>query len=182
VDDSPSPSPEAGDRLIVIGQVTRPQGRRGELRVTPLTDDPRRFERLSTCVLWDAALDRREPHHVRRARCQGDGVILALAGCETLETAAGLAGRLVAIPESEVLPPGPGRFYPWQLTGARVLTEDGRAVGVLARINPGPAHDLWVVHAPGREHLIPAVPEIVREVDPAEGRVVIRPPEGLLDL
>ena len=171
-----------GDRLIVIGEVVRPQGRHGELRVTPLTDDPRRFERLAACVFWDAARDQREPRRVRHARCQGDVVILALAGCETPEAAAGLTGRLVAIPESDVLPPGAGRFYPWQLAGARVLTEDGRAVGVLARIDPGPAHDLWVVEAPGREHLIPAVPEIVREVDVAEGRVVIRPPEGLLDL
>lgn len=171
-----------GDRLIVIGEVVRPQGLHGELRVAPLTDDPRRFERLSACVLWDAAGGQQEGRTVRRARCQGDVVVLALAGCETPEAAAALAGRLVAIPESEVLPPRPGQFYPWQLAGARVLTEDGGTVGVLARIDPGPAHDLWVVQAGGREHLIPAVPEIVREVDVAEGRVVIRPPEGLLDL
>jgi ribosomal 30S subunit maturation factor RimM len=50
------------------------------------------------------------------------------------------------------------------------------------RIEPAPGHDLWVVGHEEREHLIPAVAEIVREVDLKEGRVVIRPPEGLLDL
>jgi ribosomal 30S subunit maturation factor RimM len=50
------------------------------------------------------------------------------------------------------------------------------------RIEPGPAHDLWVVDAEGREHLVPAVPEIVLDVDVKAHRVVIRPPEGLLDL
>jgi 16S rRNA processing protein RimM len=150
--------------------------------VTPLTDDPRRFERLTSCVLWDAARDEREPRRIRHARCQGDVVILALAGCETPEAAAALAGRLVAISEADVLAPGPGRFYPWQLAGARVVTEDGQSVGALTRIEPGPAHDLWVVESEGREHLVPAVPEIVREVDVAAGRVVIRPPEGLLEL
>jgi 16S rRNA processing protein RimM len=170
------------DRLIVIGEVVRAQGRDGELRILPVTDDPQRFERLERCVLWDARRERREAYRVRQARCQGDVVILALAGCDTAEAAGALAGRLVAVPESETIPPGPGRFYPWQLAGAPVLTEDGRKVGVLARIEPGPAHDLWVVDAEGREHLVPAVPEIVLDVDVKARRVVIRPPEGLLDL
>jgi 16S rRNA processing protein RimM len=59
---------------------------------------------------------------------------------------------------------------------------DGRVVGELARVEPSPAQDLWVVRGPEREHLIPAVPEIVIEVDLDAKRVVIRPPEGLLDI
>ena len=76
----------------------------------------------------------------------------------------------------------PGRFYPWQLEGCRVFTEDGRDVGRVRRIEQSPAHDLWVVDDGARERLIPAVAEIVVEVDLAGGRVVIRPPDGLLDL
>jgi 16S rRNA processing protein RimM len=63
-----------------------------------------------------------------------------------------------------------------------VLTEDGLEVGAVARVEPGPAHELWVVRGPEREHLIPAVAEIVREVDLEARRVVIRPPQGLLEL
>jgi 16S rRNA processing protein RimM len=63
-----------------------------------------------------------------------------------------------------------------------VLTEEGREVGRVTRIERAGAQDLWVVRADGREHLIPAVPEIVTDVDLAARRVVIRPPEGLLDL
>jgi 16S rRNA processing protein RimM len=55
-------------------------------------------------------------------------------------------------------------------------------IGELTGIEPSPAQDLWVVRGAGREHLIPAVPEIVQEVDLDAKRVVIRPPEGLLDL
>src|SRR5213076_1134430 len=72
------------------------------------------------------------------------------------------------------LPPGPGRFYPWQLEGCRVLTEDGRLVGEVAAVERSPAHDLWVVRDGAREHLIPAVAEIVSEVDLAARRVDIR--------
>jgi 16S rRNA processing protein RimM len=50
------------------------------------------------------------------------------------------------------------------------------------RIEQSPAQDLWVVIDGARERLIPAVAEIVLEVDLSGGRVVIRPPDGLLDL
>jgi 16S rRNA processing protein RimM len=66
--------------------------------------------------------------------------------------------------------------------GCRVLTEDGRDVGEVLRVEGSPAQDLWAVGDVTREHLVPAVPEIVREVDLGARRVVIRPPEGLLDL
>jgi 16S rRNA processing protein RimM len=88
----------------------------------------------------------------------------------------------VALPRTEALPPPPGHVYPWQLVGCRVTTEDGRLVGELSGVEPAPGQALWVVQGPEREHLIPAVPEIVLEVDVAARRVVIRPPEGLLEL
>jgi len=170
------------DRLVVIGEIVRPHGLRGEVRVTPLTDDPARFEGLDACVVWDAAQDVREVRRVAAARRQGGAVVLALAGCDSVAAARALAGRLVAVPEAEALDPGPGHFYPWQLTGCRVTTEDGREVVRVTGIERSPAHDLWVVADGAREHLVPAVPEIVVEVDLAGRRVVIRPPEGLLEL
>jgi len=124
----------------------------------------------------------RAVRQVRGARRQGDVVLLSLAGCDSPEAAAALRGQLVALPRAEALPPPPGHVYPWQLVGCRVTTEDGRAIGEVSRVEPAPGHDLWVVQGPEREHLIPAVPEIVVEVDVDARRVVIRPPEGLLEL
>ena len=167
---------------MVIGEVVRPHGLRGEVRVTPLTDDPARFEGLPACVVWDASRDERETRRITGARRQGGAVLVALEGSTSADDAARLVGRYLAVPESEALPPGPGRFYPWQLRGCGVVTEDGREVGRVSGIETSPAHDLWVVETGGREALIPAVAEIVREVDLEARRVVIRPPEGLLEL
>ena len=172
----------SSERLVAIGEIVRPHGLRGEVRVTPLTDRPERFETLRECVLWDIADDRREPCRVRAARRQGAAVVVAIAGCETPEAAAALTGRLLAVPEAEALPPPEGHFYPWQLEGCRVLTEDGREIGRVLRVETAPAQDLWVIGDGTREHLVPAVPEIVRDVDLHGRRVVIRPPDGLLDL
>ena len=156
---------------------------RGEVRVVPLTDDPERFHRLAECVLWDASRNERETRRIATARHHGEAVVIRLSGCETAEAAAALAGRLLAVPRADALPPPPGRFYPWQLTGCRVVTEDGREVGRVTGIEHGPTQDLWVVRdGAGAEKLIPAVPEIVTDVDLSAGRVVISPPEGVLEL
>jgi 16S rRNA processing protein RimM len=170
------------DRLVAIGEIGRPHGLHGEMRVVPLTDRPERFEGLRACVLWDEVADRREPCRITSVRMHAGAVIVAIAGYASPEAAAGLRGRLLAVPESEALPPPEGHFYPWQLAGCRVETTDGRDVGRVLRVEGSPAHDLWVVGDGTREHLVPAVPEIVCEVDLAGGRVVIRPPEGLLEL
>jgi len=172
----------AAGRLVAIGEIGRPHGVRGEVRVTPLTDHPERFARLRECLLWDEARDRRLPCRIRTARAQGDALVVALAGYDSPEAVRALTGWLLAVPESEVLPAPEGHFYPWQLVGCRVLTEDGCEIGSVLRIEGSDAQDLWVVGAAGREHLVPAVADIVREVDLDGRRIVIRPPEGLLEL
>jgi 16S rRNA processing protein RimM len=170
------------DRLVVIGEITRPHGLHGEVRVTPLTDDPERFTHLRECIVWDRADDRREPRRVAAARRHGEAVVLALAGAGCVDDARALVGRLVAVPASEARPLPEGWFYPWQLEGCLVQTTDGAEVGRVTGIERSAAHDLWAVAGEGREHLIPAVPEIVVEVNLAARRVIIQPPAGLLDL
>lgn len=152
------------------------------MRVRPLTDDPKRFHRLAECVLWDATRDERETRRILAARRHGEAVVLRFEGCDTPEAAARLTGRFVALPRERALPTAEGRFYVWQLEGCTVTTEEGKEIGRVTGIEHAPAQDLWIVNSGSREHRIPAVPEIVLELDLAARRVVIRPPEGLLDL
>jgi 16S rRNA processing protein RimM len=170
------------ERLVVIGEVSRVHGLRGEVRVRPMTDRPERFERLSGCVVWDESRNERRLRRIVSTRPHGDVVLVLFEDVNGPEQAAhDLVGRLLAVPESQALPLPEGSFYPWQLENALVVTEDGRELGRIAGIEQG-AQELWIVSADGREHLIPAVPEIVLDVDIAARRVVIRPPDGLLEL
>jgi 16S rRNA processing protein RimM len=169
------------ERLVVIGEVSRVHGLRGEVRVRPMTDRPERFEGLSECVVWDEWRNERRMRRIVSVRPHGDVVLVLFDDVDGPDEAQDLVGRLLAVPESQALPLPEGSFYPWQLQDARVVTEDGREVGRIAGIERG-AQELWIVRASGREYLIPAVPEIVLDVDIAAGRVVIRPPDGLLEL
>jgi 16S rRNA processing protein RimM len=66
------------------------------------------------------------------------------------------------------------------LVGVEVVTEAGRAVGRISDVLHNPANDIWVVAAPGGEVLIPAVTEVVADVDLAARRVTVREVEGLV--
>jgi 16S rRNA processing protein RimM len=173
--------PDAGGApLIAVGEVLRPYGVRGEVRVRPLTDRPReRFQQLEACFLWEPGRDRREPCRVVERSFDGEGVRVRLEGVESPEAARALQGRLLAVERAQALPPRPGEFYPWQLEGATVETPGGRIIGRFVRVQDSPAHPLWVIERDGREWLLPAVPEFVLDVSVAERRIVASPPEGL---
>jgi 16S rRNA processing protein RimM len=171
-----APSPD----LIAVARVTRPQGRRGELRLLPLTDDPARLRDLVECFLVPPVAGAR--HEVEAVRFQGPTPVIKLRGVESLHAAEALVGRLVSIPRAAARPLPPDRFYAFDLVGATVRDAGGTSLGTLEDVLPGDAHDLWVLRAGRRECLIPAVAAIVERVDLVERLVVIHPPEGLLDL
>lgn len=174
---------EERPELVAVGEVLRPFGRGGGLRVRPLTDRPaERFGALKDCFLWEPEADRRERCRIAWWRVDGDSAFVGVEGVDSPEAAAQLAGRLLAVDRREALPPPEGCFYPWQMEGACVVTRDGRQVGTFVRIESAPAQELWVITDGGRERLIPAVPEIVVDVNVAARRIVIDPPEGLLEL
>jgi len=169
--------------LVTVGEVLKPHGLQGEVKVRSLSDRTReRFRRLRECVLWEPVADRREPCRIASCRFEGDTVLVKIRGIDSPEEARRVAGSLLAVEREQALPAPEGSFYPWQLEGARVELPDGREVGSFVGVESGGAHDLWVIAHAGRERLVPAVAEIVREVSVAERRIVIDPPEGLLDL
>ncbi len=169
--------------LIAVGEVLKPYGLAGEVKVRSLSDRTEdRFRHLRECILWEPATDLRESCRIASCRVDGDTVLVRIDGIDSPEAARRLGGRLLAVDRAAALPAPDGSFYPWQLEGARVETQDGRAVGTFVRVEPGGAQDLWVIAHEGRERLIPAVPEIVIDVSVADQRIVIEPPDGLLDL
>lgn len=167
-------------RLIALARVVRTHGLRGEVKILPLGSAP--LGQLGECYLWDPASGDRQPCRIEKCRPLGPAAIVALAGYRSITEAETLVGRLLAVPEEAALPLPRGTYYASTLVGARVETEDGVEVGEFVGLEETPGHDLWVVKAGGREHLIPAVAEIVRRVDVGARRITIRPPAGLLEL
>ncbi len=76
----------------------------------------------------------------------------------------------------------PGEYYQYQVIGLEVFDLHGARIGVITRTWPTPGGELYVVRGEDKDHLIPAVKEIVEKVDFAAGKMIINPPDGLLDL
>ncbi|WP_341721160.1 ribosome maturation factor RimM [Micromonospora sp. FIMYZ51] len=121
---------------------------------------------------------------VEAARWHQGRLLVAFEGVLDRDVAEALRGTLVVVDSAEVAPPtDPEEFHDHQLVGLAVVTPDGERLGEVARIDHAPASDLLVLRRPeGRTALIPFVKAIVPEVDLANGRVVVDPPGGLLDL
>ncbi len=94
-----------------------------------------------------------------------------------------LVGADIFVPEDELQPPADDTFYTHQLLGCRVVTVGGVEVGAVEDILSAGGSDLLVVRSgEKKEILIPFSREICREVDVVSRRIVVDPPDGLLDL
>jgi len=165
---------------VVIGKVLKPYGRRGEVRILPLTDFPERFQRLRDVTL-QLPSGERIPRRIRSVQARGKVLLVAFEGCTRPEEARALRNSLVLIPRDQVMPLPEGTYYWFQIIGLRVYTDTGLYLGVVEDILETGANDVYVVRDREREILIPAVEHVVRRIDVAEGRMVIHPMEGLLE-
>jgi 16S rRNA processing protein RimM len=175
-----APAPAGARELVAVGRIVRPQGRRGEVRVEPLTDAPERLRELRECWLVPPVTGER--YEVEAVWFQGRVPVLKLGGIASMTDAQAQVGRLVAVPRAAVRRLPPDRYYAFDLVGCAVETPEGASLGTVAEVLAGPEHDYWSVQRDGRTWLLPAVAAIVLRVDLAARRVVVRPPEGLVEL
>jgi len=164
--------------LVIVGRVLRPHGLRGEMRVQPETDFPERLGTLGQAVL--VTDERSEPVRVEAVRRVGEAVLVKVAGIDTPEAAEVWRGAALAVPRELAAPLPEGRHYVFEVLGLTVETEEGQRLGAVEEIIRTPGNDVYVVRGK-REILIPAISSVVLRIDPAQGRIVIRPMPGLLE-
>ncbi len=117
---------------------------------------------------------------VAAARPHRDRFLVLFEGIATREAAEELRGPLY-VDAADVRALDEGEFWDDDLVGATAYLPDGSEIGEIAEVVHGPAQDLLSIATPRGERLVPVAAEIVIEVEPQRGRVVIDPPEGLLD-
>jgi 16S rRNA processing protein RimM len=158
---------------LVIGQVTAPFGTQGEVRVRLETDFPERFEELDEVCL-ELPDGREQLVHVRRARITPKGVIMAIAESRSRSEADSLRGAWVKVKPSMAVPLPKGSYWISDIVGLRVVTVQGEDLGEVTEVLRTPAHDVYVTPST----MVPAVREMVLEVDPAGGKIIVSlPPE-----
>ena len=174
-------------RYLVVGQLNRPHGIQGEIYVWPLTDHPESVYAPGVVLsLGEESADRPDPDfpplRVVSARPHRRGLLVHFGGVDDRTQAELLRGRYLFRPIEELEPLQEGEVYYHQLLGLDVVTVDGDALGRVTEVYELHPADMLEVSGERGELMIPFLDHVVVEVDTARGRIVVDPPEGLLDL
>lgn len=166
--------------LIGLGRISGAHGIRGAVKVRPdaaaATTDPEVFAALGEVVIGG------QTYAILQADRLKNQVLLRLAGVDTRSRAEQLTGRQVLGDRRRFPPLPPGEYYWFQLLGLPVYDAgDGALLGRLQEILPTPGHDVYVVVQGQRELLLPAVAEVVVEINLEEGFLKVAPTPGLLE-
>ena len=165
--------------LVIVGRVVKPHGVRGEMQLAPETDFPDRLVGLREAQLILAG--RPTPVRMETVRRTGTGLLVKITGIESPEDVEAWRGAWLAVRREAAAALPAGRHFVFEVIGMTVLTDAGEPLGMVDEIIRTPANDVFVVHGPRGEVLIPAIASVVLSVDRDRRCIVIRPMPGLLD-
>ena len=173
-----APAADAGstEGRIAVGRINSTWGLRGHVKVTALSSNPQRFEPGAVLFV------RGEPRRILEVAYPRGYPCIVFEGYRNATAADALRGALIEIAEEELPALPEGEFYVHDLVGLAVVDADGDAIGQLAEVLRTGANDVYLVRREGaRDLLIPAIPEVILNVDPAAGRMRIELLPGLLE-
>jgi len=167
--------------FITIGAVTRVHGVRGEVIVSPITDDVQQFFRFQKIYLYSSSNGRRKTVDIECVKRKKNLLIIKFKNIDDRNQAQELKGALVEKQFDDAEALADDEYYVFDLIGLTVKTVDDHIVGKLRDVLSLPANDVYVVFdEQNREYLIPAIKDIIKSIDLERQEIIIDPIEGLL--
>lgn len=175
------------DTYVVVGEILRPHGIRGELVVRSFADSPSVFRKGRPLRLTPPEGRPGKPSRrtVAAMRVHADRLLLAFTDVADRDAAEALRGCLLSVSARDLPPLSGDEVYRHQLLGCRVIAPDTPHpdLGVLTDIADLPGQEVWtILHASGREILLPANPHTIAGIDLSAAVVTATPPPGLVDI
>ena len=163
--------------FLEIGQFVGTHGVKGMLRIQPWSDDCQFFAQFKNFYLENGKtkieMSKITPH--------GNVVIAAVTGVNSIEEAEKLRGQVLYIKRDDAHLPE-GRYFVSEIIGSQVFDADsGALLGTLSDVSPTGANDVWHIKSGEKEYLVPAIPDVIVNVDIYTDKIVIRPLKGIFD-
>lgn len=164
---------------LEVGQIVNTNGLKGLLKINPFTDDITRFERLKT-ILVDHKKELLE-FEIESVRYQKKQVLLKLKGIDTIEEAEKYREDYLKINRNKEEKLPEDTYYIVDLIGLDIYTEGGELLGKLDDIFPTGSNDVYVVkNSEGKQILLPAISDVIKNIDLEQKKIVVNLIEGLL--
>lgn len=168
-----SPSP-GGPVFLAVGRIYRPHGIKGEMVMEVLTGFPERLHPGKDVFVGDA----HETVKIRSLRGHNKALLISFHGIFSPEEASRFRNALVFITAADLPDLPEGEYYHHELIGMTVSDEAGKVLGELVNVLETGANDVYEIKTPqGNELLLPAIADVVQEVNPNQQTMVVRLPE-----
>lgn len=167
---------------LLIGEILRPHGVRGELRVRLLTDYPERISDMKTVYVGKGVNDSQiRPYQLVSMRMHKDYGLITFDKIKDRDEADRLRSLYIMVKLEDAVPLEEGEFYLYQLIGLKVKTENDTILGTISDIIETGANDVYVIdNAQHGQILFPVIEQTILETNIKAGYVRVSPPEGLL--
>jgi 16S rRNA processing protein RimM len=162
-----------------IGLILGAFGIKGEVKILSLTDEPERFLELEALEIAGPD-EEKKTYEVIRVRIHKGHAIVLLKGVPDRSAAEALKRSYVHLTGDRLTRAEQSRTDPEQLIGLEVYTGTGEKLGVLEEVIRTGANDVYEVRDGQKSILLPAISEVIKEVDPEHGRMVVDLLPGLL--
>ena len=159
------------EKYLVIGEITKLQGVRGEVKLRPITCDPERFEGLTLAYLKRG--EEYIPLRLTVNRRAPDAVFLSVEGVADRNAAEKLRGELLYIDRAHAVELDEDTNFLCDLIGLRGVDDEGNPLGILRDVLQPGGNDVYVFEGPRGEVLVPALKSVVKKVDLEAGEMVL---------
>ena len=156
---------------LLIGEVLRPQGVKGQVKVRPDTDDPERFLDLNQVFLKQS--DGYTAAPVADVSVRDDGVYLRLQNAQTRDEAEKQRGWMLYIDREHARPLAENETFICDLIGCKAVDTQGREIGVVQDVLQPGGNDVYVIKTPKGEMLLPALKHVVPVIDVKKGIMTV---------
>jgi len=170
------------EELITVGKITKNQGNKGELRVSPFTDDLRRFKFLDQVILVSPDKVEQIKKDVEDIWLHKKFVILKLEGIDDIGEALKYRNYIVKIQQEELLPLTEDEFYVDELIDLTVILPNEKELGQVINIVDTGGTDILIIEGSNKEYMIPMSKQYIKKIDLENDVIYIEPVQGILDL
>lgn len=160
---------------IKVGKITSSHGIKGEVKIYPLTDFPSRFNKGNK-VYIDA-----KEMIIERSRLQKNTYIVKFEGFDDINEILGFKDKYLEIYKEQLTELKEGDYYIFDIVGCEVYDDKGNHIGIVKSVFSTGNNDVYVVKDNSKEHLIPAIKQVISSIDIGEKKIIITPIEGLLE-
>jgi 16S rRNA processing protein RimM len=170
------------EKWFNVGKIVNTHGVKGEVKVVSSTDFPEeRYQKGNNLHLF--LPNKKEPVSlvIESHRTHKNFDLLTFEGFNDINQVEIFKEGILKVQEDQLQDLEEGEYYYHEIVGCKVVTGEGEEIGTVKEILSPGANDVWVVKGEkGKEHLIPYIEDVVKEIDIEKGYIMIEPLEGLL--